>query len=120
MPGIFDLHQRRGPAMGWETSNRNTRLPWNWKAVRVKVLTRDNKLCKLRYEGCLIKATEVDHIVRGDNHSMENLRAVCSECHKKKTSVESRRERLKLRELKKRPAENHPGLRKTGGHTPRR
>lgn len=100
--------------MGWETSNRSFRLPWDWKFRRAKVLARDYRLCKIRGIGCLIRASEVDHIIHGDDHSLENLRAVCTVCHKRKTSKEAWQGRMKRRQLRKRPLEQHPSLRKAG------
>jgi hypothetical protein len=34
-----------------------------WKRVRLEVLERDHWLCRIQAEGCLVRATEVDHIV---------------------------------------------------------
>ncbi|MBH5296526.1 HNH endonuclease [Corynebacterium ulcerans] len=94
----------------WST-DRKSRLPKNWLALRHRILTRDNYRCQLRYDGCKGFATDVDHIHRGDNHADSNLQSACSACHLKKTHAEA----LAARRLKKarrfRPTERHPGSR---------
>ncbi|MBC6822333.1 hypothetical protein CRD20_08250 [Corynebacterium sp. LK33] len=74
----------------WYSSDRRKRLPPDWRHRRLRVLRRDRWRCQLKSFGCLEEATEVDHIVRGDNHSEDNLQAVCSACHKKKTQTEAK------------------------------
>lgn len=100
--------------MSWDNSDRKSRLPSDWVSLRKKVLSRDRRLCRLRYKGCITLATEVDHIIAGDDHSMENLQAVCAWCHKFKSSMEGHKAKSALRRLRKRPLEPHPGLRKSG------
>lgn len=95
--------------MTWETSNRKERLPRNWNALRMRVLRRDGFKC----QECGSRASEVDHIRPGDDHSLSNLQSLCSDCHSKKSSQEGVNQRRRNRELRKRPEENHPGLRKT-------
>ena len=75
-------------------------LPKNWASIRKKVLERDNYTCQLNYGRCTQKATEVDHIIPRNpqgkqksfevsksyieyqgNNRMDNLRAVCKNCH---------------------------------------
>lgn len=98
--------------MGWETSRRRYRLPDNWAEIRLPVLREADYVCELQLEGvCLGRATEVDHIKRGDDHSRENLRAVCHRCHAKKSSAEGNARKRELRALRNRPAERHPGER---------
>ena len=97
--------------MPWSSSDRRTRLPKNWPSLRASVLRRDSYRCQIRLDGCSGIATDVDHIARGDNHSLENLRAACSECHKKKTQAEALEARRKKRALRFRPVERHPGAR---------
>ena len=95
--------------MVWSSSDRRSRLPKNWPAVRARVLKRDKYRCQMNLEGCAGVATDVDHITRGDDHSLGNLRAVCSGCHKKKTQAEALMARRKKRALRFRPSERHPG-----------
>jgi 5-methylcytosine-specific restriction protein A len=95
----------------WNSSDRKSRLPSNWSSLRRRVLSRDHKVCQLKYKDCIRKATEVDHIVAGDDHSMDNLQAVCAWCHKLKSSMEGHKAKSVLRRLRKRPVEPHPGVR---------
>ena len=68
----------------WQGSTRRRRLPRNWPQIRRRVLNRDANLCYL----CGAHATEVDHILRGDDHSDANLAAICTPCHRRKTGQE--------------------------------
>lgn len=97
--------------MAWSTSNRRERLPSNWQSIRRLVFQRDRYTCQLRLSGCRGIATEVDHITRGDNHDLSNLRAVCSGCHKIKTVAEAQEARRIKKSRRFRPIESHPGLR---------
>ncbi len=98
--------------MAWHGSDRRARLPSNWPVLRAKVLARDGYRCVavLRDTGlrCAATATDVDHIIPGDDHAMTNLQALCVWHHARKTAAESaaaRRPRLSRR----RPEERHPG-----------
>lgn len=93
----------------WKGSDRKGRLPSNWNSLRKAVLKRDRFIC----QSCGSKATEVDHIIAGDNHRRSNLQSLCSDCHRKKSSSEGVNARKTKRTLRRRPSENHPGLRKT-------
>ncbi|WP_115410961.1 HNH endonuclease [Nocardia farcinica] len=97
--------------MPWHSSDRSQRLPANWPSLRIQVLRRDRWKCQIALRGCLRKATEVDHITPGDNHSTDNLRAACSMCHAKKSSAEGLARRRELRSRRIRPTERHPGMR---------
>jgi 5-methylcytosine-specific restriction protein A len=57
---------------------------------------------------CTAPADEVDHIVRGDDHSYANLASICLDHHKQKTAREAAEARR--RTSNRRPAERHPGL----------
>ncbi|AXH47983.1 HNH endonuclease [Mycobacterium phage Misomonster] len=76
-------------SLSWSTSDRSTRLPDDWPAIRRQVLRDAGWICEIGWSGCLTQATEVDHIRRGDDHSRANLRAACSWCHGKKSSAEA-------------------------------
>nr|DAF63966.1 MAG TPA: HNH endonuclease [Siphoviridae sp. ctGkF2] len=95
--------------MSWESSNRRSRLPSDWDSRRLLVLRRDSFRCRIGSVGCLVVATEVDHAVAGDNHSLNNLQAVCSACHKAKTQMEGLAKRQRLRSQRFRPKGRHPG-----------
>ncbi|MEU4579961.1 HNH endonuclease [Nonomuraea sp. NPDC023979] len=68
----------------WATSDRRSRLPSNWSSLRLAILRRDKRTCYV----CGGEASEVDHVQRGDDHSPANLRAICAECHQRKTLAE--------------------------------
>lgn len=109
--GVFDVvRERLLLRMVWSSSDRRSRLPSDWSVVRSRVLRRDGFVCQLQLVGCASVATEVDHIVRGDNHAEENLRAVCSRCHRIKTTSEAQEARRTKRALRFRPQPRHPGL----------
>ncbi|WP_078344890.1 HNH endonuclease [Mycobacteroides chelonae] len=97
--------------MSWSSSDRKHRLPPDWGAICKRILSRDNYTCRLRLLGCLDTASEVDHIIPNDDHSDENLRAVCRFCHSKKSSAEGHARQRELRARRKRPPERHPGIR---------
>lgn len=78
---------------GWQGSDRRSRLPKNWQALRRRVARRDGEVCQvpLPYGGevCGKPYDDIDHIVPGDDHSPENLRAICSRHHNRKTQQEA-------------------------------
>lgn len=94
----------------WKSSNRKLRLPPNWNSLRKIVLDRDGHRCVK----CGYKATQVDHIVPGDDHRLDNLQSLCTECHGSKSSLEGVMSRQRNRELRKRPVEKHPGSGRSG------
>ena len=95
-------------------TRRLTPLPANWQSLRRQVAARDRNLCQLRLPGCLGYAPlgrggETDHILGGDkggDHSLANLRHVCSPCHLKRTARQANAAKLS----RKRPLPRHPGL----------
>lgn len=68
----------------WSHSTRSKRLPKDWSTRRKHIMKRDNGTC---YK-CGDKADQVDHIEPGDDHSFDNLAAICETCHRKKTAQE--------------------------------
>lgn len=89
--------------MSWAKSTRKQRLPPNWSStIQPAILARDGNRCYV----CGGYATEVDHVVRGDNHHPSNLAAICTADHRRKTAREGVQARSTTR-----PAERHPGLR---------
>jgi len=72
------------PREAWAGSTRRRRLPKNWPQIRRRVLQRDWNLCYL----CGGSASEVDHIKAGDDHTLENLAAICTPCHRRKSGRE--------------------------------
>lgn len=94
---------------GWSSSDRKVRLPSNWRAIRAKVLARDPvcKICDVR------PSTHCDHIeAKTDAHAEDRLQGVCGPCHDQKSSREGNdAQRANPRPGRKRPPEQHPGLR---------
>ena len=85
---------------GWEGSDRVSRLPKNWKTLRARILRRDNYLCQELLPTksiCGKIATEVDHILAGDDHRESNLRSLCKYHHSLKSSREGNEARVKKR-----------------------
>lgn len=91
----------------WNTK-RAERLPSNWHSVRSRVLSRDGYVCQICHRSV---ATEVDHIVHGDNHDLSNLQGVCSACHRRKTQAEAAEAQRRRLARRYRPVERHPGVR---------
>ena len=101
----------------WRSSNRRQELPSDWYSLRKKILARDSYQCQeLIYDGknwskCLKPANQVDHIRPGSDHRDTNLRALCEDCHKRKSSSEggkSYAERRKAISESFRRVEKHP------------
>jgi len=97
---------------GWKNSNRVNELPSNWKQLRQVVLLRDGYQCTHvdDYVRCAQRATDVDHIVHGNNHSLNNLRSLCNWHHARKSSAEGNQSPNRRRESIRRPKPAHPGL----------
>lgn len=92
----------------FETSDRRSRLPRNWSTIRKRILRRD-RVCQV----CLNNyATEVDHILPGDDHADTNLQGICRYCHSRKSAREGGLatgvSRRAIVEARKRPQEQHP------------
>lgn len=92
----------------WEGSTRRVRLPpdWAWRCART--FEDHGDICHVCGEH---GADEVDHVERGDDHSLSNLRPIHSwrttqRCHVYKTAAEVAAVKPRLR----RPPEKHPGL----------
>lgn len=94
---------------GWKGSNRKARLPSGWVKIRARILARDPvcKLCDVR------PSTHCDHIVaKADDHRPEGLQGVCGPCHDQKSAREGAAAAQAVgRPTRKRPPEQHPGLR---------
>lgn len=100
--------------MTWDSgrSARSVRLPDDWPIRRLRVLRRDGYACMAILEEsgarCAAPARDVDHVVRGDDHSLENLQALCAWHHARKSAREGVEAR-KPREGRYRRPERHPG-----------
>lgn len=78
----------------WAGSDRRDRLPPDWAQRRKRVLRRDGHKCqwvKTSGQLCLQPANQVDHRNPGDDHSNENLQALCEWHHLKKSGGEGGR-----------------------------
>lgn len=95
---------------------RTTPKPKGWGSLRQRILKRDNHACQMPTPlgECGAWANEVDHITPaslGGSDSEDNLRALCSQHHKVKSSREGGQASAAKRIPRNRPAEQHPGLR---------
>lgn len=88
------------------------RLPGNWKAIRGLVFAAYGDVCHVcRQPG----ADDVDHVVAGDDHSLQNLRPIHRRpCHAIKSSAEGVAARRRVAAELRHPREDHPGLRGDG------
>lgn len=96
---------------GWVGSDRRQHLPPGWATIRKRVLARDGHRCTATLRNghrCHDRATDVDHINPGDDHSDSNLRALCAWHHRRKSSSEGGQARQRY--TNRRPQEHHPGL----------
>jgi len=92
--------------MSWETSDRNARLPPGWSSKIVPAVLR---LHRTQCHVCGRQgATEVDHVIPGDDHRFSNLRPIHVDCHKAKTAREAAAARARIRQARIRPPEPHP------------
>lgn len=101
--------------MAWSNSDRRERLPASWPQIRARVLRRDGQRCTHRHNDvrCEEIATDVDHIVPGDDHREANLRSLCGWHHRAKSSREGAVAKAAARrrqDRKFRRTEGHPGL----------
>jgi len=65
----------------------NRCLIYAWRKLRLKILKRDNYICK----SCGKEASAVDHIIpvtKGGMDEENNLRAICKSCNSKKGASE--------------------------------
>jgi 5-methylcytosine-specific restriction protein A len=104
--GRCDSHKRKAwQHQGRDTSSTARGYGSAWQRLRLIVLARDNGLCQCpecKASGRIRKASEVDHIVgkaraaqlgwsRQQVDSLDNLRSVHPECHKRITMLDQGR-----------------------------
>jgi len=81
--------------MAWAGSYRRARLPGNWDGIRAQVLMSADYSCEwVRTDTglrCGRYANQCDHIIAGDDHSRENLQALCEWHHARKSATEGAR-----------------------------
>jgi 5-methylcytosine-specific restriction enzyme A len=92
----------------WRGSTRRARLPKDWPTIRARILQRDGHRCtKQTIDGrCDVAATDVDHVIPGDDHSDANLTSLCTDHHRAKTAREGARAVVR----RAREPEPHPGV----------
>lgn len=107
---------------GWKNSTRKQTLPPNWATLRKSILTRDQERCTWDDHGdrCTRPATEVDHVIPGQDHTPQNLRSLCRIHHRAKSSSEGGTASSKRRAKRQRPTEQHPGIIKPKRRTQKR
>lgn len=97
---------------GWVGSQRLERLPADWPARKRAAFQLYGRTCHLCGGP---GADSIDHVVAGDDHSIENLRPVHDRvephCHRRKSSAEGHEAMRKIRASGRYPTEPHPGLR---------
>jgi 5-methylcytosine-specific restriction protein A len=84
--GKCQQHQRPP----WQGTTRRQRLPTDWNTRRQLVFKRDGNICHICHQP---GADTIDHIIPGDNHSLENLAPIHDNqpphCHRIKTAKEA-------------------------------
>lgn len=102
--------------MAWEGSDRRERLPANWPSTRRRILRRDGHRCThtdIYGARCPQPATDVDHLVAGDDHRDLNLGSKCAYHHGKKSGAEggaARAAAIRRHDKKFRRSDPHPGI----------
>jgi len=96
----------------WEGSNRKSRLPADWWRLRQVVLKRCEGRCEWVEDGkrCRSDATDVDHILAGDDSSLANLQGLCNHHHLVKTGRDVQAAQKKRKALGRLPEEPQPGV----------
>lgn len=85
--------------------HRRKQLPKDWTKIRAQVIRRDHGTCVI----CGQPGNHVDHIERGSNHSLDNLRLLCQHCHMARTGRDGGTAKRQP-QRQARPPEPHPGL----------
>lgn len=88
----------------WQGSTRRDRLPRDWRALCTATYTQYGHVCYL----CGEYASQIDHVIPGDDHELTNLRPICVRCHGRKSGREGGIARA-VRYSRHRPEETHPG-----------
>lgn len=83
---------------------RSSPLPSNWHRIRRQVLNRDSHKCQI----CQHIGTQVDHINSSVEHTLTNLRTLCTQCHNKRSSYQAIAKKAEMRKWGRREEERHP------------
>lgn len=100
--------------MSWYTSDRRARLPMahgRWARLRAIVRERAHDRCQASVHSplCDGHGTDCDHIVPGDDDSLDNLQWLNHNCHKLKTQREAAARSRRDACLRRHPKESNPG-----------
>ena len=96
------------PSGKWADSQRVVRLPPEWHRLRAIVFRTYGDTCHLCGKP---GADSIDHVIAGDDHSLNNLRpAHRYPCHARKSAQEGVEARAVRRAQLHHPEEPHPGL----------
>ena len=96
----------------WAGSTRKESLPVDWERLRRACFKRDGHRCTWIENGqrCPEPATDCDHINDREDHSLRNLRSLCSDHHLRRTSKQAHEARKALKALGRLPEEPQPGI----------
>jgi len=101
--------------MAWSTSHRKDELPPNWAALRKQAKARAGDVCEFRDKAgvrCADKGSELHHTGRKFDHRLEVLMWICTPHHAGETARQAKAAQYaKYVAAKKRPTEQHPGIR---------
>lgn len=97
--------------MVWSTSDRKQRLPHDWPKRRAAVKARAKGKCEATTHApkCRGWGSDADHIIPGDDHSMDNLQWLSGACHWAKTNRETAARNRERKTARYKPSEQHPG-----------
>jgi 5-methylcytosine-specific restriction protein A len=103
----------------WRGSARRDQLPVNWRQLCTDVRQTYGSSCYLCGHH---NASDTDHVVPGNDHSLSNLRPICgtrcsecgaehrAPCHVAKSSREGGQAAQAARPKRARAPEQHPGM----------
>lgn len=96
----------------WAGSTRKQTLPVDWERLRQACFKRDGYRCTWIDDGmrCTAPATDCDHVGDRNDHSLKNLRSLCSEHHLKRTSKQAYEAKMAIKKLGRLPEEPQPGV----------
>ena len=92
--GTSRCQEHRGKAWANRPKTNQDRYSGDWPRIRDLVLKRDRYRCQVQGPGCDGRGVEADHILSvaaGGDNSLENLRAICVPCHRRRTGQQGAR-----------------------------